>query len=193
MPLQVHNIFKLLFSGFQHVAYNIPYANFCFIPKMVYLVKILCMILWNKCKTCKNIPCWVAHFEHKKSCRTFLLRRSLVPLTQLIWTNILTPNPQVWAFFSFCSALEPSSLAKAIYPVLISYSSPDKQAFPRHTLSRAALIMSESPIFLLDSFTNLIVYYSSTADRSIPFPPPRDCKYMVLHFVVLVLISACML
>uniref|UniRef100_J3M7N0 Sec23/Sec24 trunk domain-containing protein n=2 Tax=Oryza brachyantha TaxID=4533 RepID=J3M7N0_ORYBR len=73
------------------------------------------------------------------------------------------------------SALEPSSLAKAMYPVLISYSSPDKQAFPRHTLSRAALIMSESPIFLLDAFTNLIVYYSSTADPSVPFPPPRDC------------------
>ncbi|CAN6332904.1 unnamed protein product [Urochloa humidicola] len=73
------------------------------------------------------------------------------------------------------SALEPSSLAKAIYPVLISYSSPDKQAFPRHSLSRAALIMSESPIFLLDAFTNLIVYYSSTADPLIPFPPPRDC------------------
>ncbi|AQK93496.1 sec23/sec24 transport family protein [Zea mays] len=73
------------------------------------------------------------------------------------------------------SALEPSSVAKAIYPVLISYSSPDKQAFPRHTLSHAALIMSESPIFLLDTFTNLIVYYSSTADPSVPFPPPHDC------------------
>jgi hypothetical protein len=73
------------------------------------------------------------------------------------------------------SALDASSLAKAIYPLLISYSSPDKQAFPRHTLSRAALIMSESPIFLLDAFTNLVVYYSSTADPSIPLPPPRDC------------------
>ncbi|KAL5203524.1 hypothetical protein ABZP36_014476 [Zizania latifolia] len=73
------------------------------------------------------------------------------------------------------SALEPSSLAKAIYPVLVSYSSPDKQAFPRHTLSQAALIMSESPIFLLDAFTNLIVYYTSTADPSLPFPPPHDC------------------
>ncbi|KAL6841473.1 hypothetical protein ACP4OV_028616 [Aristida adscensionis] len=73
------------------------------------------------------------------------------------------------------SALEPSSLAKAIYPVLTSYSSPDKQAFPRHTLSHAALVMSESPIFLLDTFTNLIVYYLSTADPSIPFPPPHDC------------------
>lgn len=73
------------------------------------------------------------------------------------------------------STLDPSSLAKAIYPVLISYSSPNKQAFPRHTLSRAALTMSESPIFLLDAFTNLIVYYSSTADPSLPFPPPHDC------------------
>ncbi|EMS61482.1 Protein transport protein Sec24C [Triticum urartu] len=73
------------------------------------------------------------------------------------------------------SSLEPSSLAKAIYPLLISYSSPNKQAFPRHTLSRAALTMSESPIFLLDAFTNLVVYYSSTADPSLPFPPPHDC------------------
>ena len=35
--------------------------------------------------------------------------------------------------------------------------------------------MSESPIFLLDAFTNLVVYYSSTADPSLPFPPPHDC------------------
>ena len=80
------------------------------------------------------------------------------------------------------STLEPSSLAKAIYPVLTSYSSPNKQAFPRHTLSRAALTMSESPIFLLDAFTDLVVYYSSTADPSLPFPPPHDCKYTLLQF-----------
>uniref|UniRef100_A0A1D1XJT2 Protein transport protein Sec24-like At3g07100 n=1 Tax=Anthurium amnicola TaxID=1678845 RepID=A0A1D1XJT2_9ARAE len=73
------------------------------------------------------------------------------------------------------SALEPASLQRAIYPLLISYASPDKQAFPRHSLSRAALITSGSPIYFLDAFTNLIVYYSSTADPSIPFPPPHDC------------------
>lgn len=96
-----------------------------------------------------------------------------------------------------CSALEPSSLAKAIYPLLISYSSPNKQAFPRHTLSRAALTMSESPIFLLDSFTNLIGYYSSTADPSLPFPPPHDCKCTTLlqlvghmHFLFCLFVSA---
>ncbi|TYJ20645.1 hypothetical protein E1A91_A08G009900v1 [Gossypium mustelinum] len=73
------------------------------------------------------------------------------------------------------SALEPSSLHRAIYPVLTSYSTPDKQAYPRHSLSRAALITSGSPIFFLDAYTTLIVFYSSTADPSLPFPPPHDC------------------
>ncbi|KAI3461288.1 hypothetical protein Pfo_017951 [Paulownia fortunei] len=73
------------------------------------------------------------------------------------------------------SALEPSSLSRAVYPLLASYDTPDKQAFPRHSLSRAALITSGSPIFFLDAFTTLIVFYSSTADAALPFPPPQDC------------------
>ncbi|GMY15801.1 protein transport protein Sec24-like At3g07100 [Fagus crenata] len=73
------------------------------------------------------------------------------------------------------SALEPSSLHRAVYPVLMSYSTPDKQAYPRHSLSRAALITSGSPIFFLDAFTTLIVFYSSTADPALPYPPPHDC------------------
>lgn len=73
------------------------------------------------------------------------------------------------------SALEPSSLNRAIYPLLSSYETPDKQAFPRHSLSRAALITSGSPIFFLDAFTTLIVFYSSTANTWLPFPPPQDC------------------
>ncbi|KAJ9699524.1 hypothetical protein PVL29_008220 [Vitis rotundifolia] len=73
------------------------------------------------------------------------------------------------------SALEPSSLHRAVYPVLTSYSTPDKQAYPRHSLSRAALITSGSPIFFLDAFTTLIVFYSSTADPTLPYPPPHDC------------------
>ncbi|KAG0481046.1 hypothetical protein HPP92_011613 [Vanilla planifolia] len=73
------------------------------------------------------------------------------------------------------SVLEPSSLNLAVYPLLTSYATPEKQAYPRHSLSRAALLTSGSPIFLLDAFTNLIVYYSTTADPNIPFPPPHDC------------------
>ncbi|XP_071697944.1 protein transport protein SEC23 D-like isoform X2 [Rutidosis leptorrhynchoides] len=73
------------------------------------------------------------------------------------------------------SGLEPSSLHRAIYPLLTSYATPDKLAYPRHSLSRAALLTSESPIFLLDAFTFVIVFYSSTADPTLPYPPPRDC------------------
>ncbi|CAL0304014.1 unnamed protein product [Lupinus luteus] len=73
------------------------------------------------------------------------------------------------------SVLEPSSLHRAVYPVLTSYATPDKQAYPRHSLSRAALITSGSPIFFLDAFTTLIVFYSSTADPTLPYPPPHDC------------------
>ncbi|RYR70568.1 hypothetical protein Ahy_A03g017040 isoform G [Arachis hypogaea] len=73
------------------------------------------------------------------------------------------------------SVLEPSSLHRAVYPVLTSFATPDKQAYPRHSLSRAALITSGSPIFFLDAFTILVVFYSSTADPSLPFPPPHDC------------------
>ncbi|KAL6563676.1 Protein transport protein S23 D [Orobanche gracilis] len=73
------------------------------------------------------------------------------------------------------SALEPSSLTRAVYPLLVSYDTPDKQAFPRHSLSRAALITSGSPIFFLDAFTTLVVFYSSSADAALPFPPPQDC------------------
>ncbi|KAG6524889.1 hypothetical protein ZIOFF_014834 [Zingiber officinale] len=39
------------------------------------------------------------------------------------------------------SALEPSSLQLAIYPLLATYSTADNLAFPRHPLSRAALLL----------------------------------------------------
>ncbi|KAL3689756.1 hypothetical protein R1sor_016065 [Riccia sorocarpa] len=78
------------------------------------------------------------------------------------------------------SALQPSFLLRSVYPVLSSYTTPDKQAYPRHSLSRAALITSGSPIFFMDAFTTLIVYYSATADPSLPFPPPQNCQLRAL-------------
>ncbi|XP_057534078.1 protein transport protein SEC23 D [Amaranthus tricolor] len=109
----------------------------------------------------------------------------LQPLPRLIFALLRSPLLRLheegvhpdYRIFLQClfSALEPSSLHRAVYPVLSSYTTPDKQAYPRHSLSRAALITSGSPIFLLDAFTTLIVFYSSTADPSLPFPPPQDC------------------
>eukprot|EP00898_Chlorokybus_atmophyticus_P008263 jgi/Chlat1/8438/Chrsp80S07919 len=72
------------------------------------------------------------------------------------------------------TGLEPTWLVRAVYPSLSSYSDPDHLAFPRHSLSRAALTTSNSPIFLLDAYTVLIVYYASTAPPDMPFPPPQQ-------------------
>ncbi|KAH8497807.1 hypothetical protein Peur_073074 [Populus x canadensis] len=109
----------------------------------------------------------------------------LQPLPRLVFALLRNPllrfheegvHPDYRIYLQcLCSALEPGSLHRVIYPVLMSYSTPDKQAYPRHSLSRAALITSGSPIFFLDAFTTLIVFYSSTADPTLPFPPPQDC------------------
>nr|XP_024383708.1 protein transport protein Sec24B-like isoform X2 [Physcomitrium patens] len=72
------------------------------------------------------------------------------------------------------SALEPSFLLRAVYPVLSSFETLDRRAYPRHSLSRAALMVNGSPIYVLDAFTTLIVYYSPTADPALPFPPPQN-------------------
>ncbi|GAB2285548.1 Protein transport protein S23 D [Dionaea muscipula] len=99
-----------------------------------------------------------------------LLRNPLLRLHE----ELIHPDYRIYLQCLF-SAMEPSFLQRAVYPVLTSYTSPDKQAYPRHSLSRAALTTSGSPIFLLDAFTVLIVFYSATADPSLPFPPPHDC------------------
>ncbi|GAQ81540.1 sec23/Sec24 zinc finger family protein [Klebsormidium nitens] len=85
-------------------------------------------------------------------------------------------HPDVRTYLQFLySSLDPQWLLRATYPVLSSYVSPDKPAYPRHSLSRAALVTSGSPIFLLDAFTTLIVYYAQNAPTELPFPPPQDC------------------
>ncbi|CAI5496196.1 unnamed protein product [Closterium sp. Naga37s-1] len=71
------------------------------------------------------------------------------------------------------SSLDPSFLMRAVYPVLSSYTTPDRPAFPRHSLSRAALVTSGSPIFLLDAFSTIVVFYSPAAPPDLPFPPPQ--------------------
>ena len=45
------------------------------------------------------------------------------------------------------------------------------QAYPRHSLSRAALATAGVPIFLMDAFSELIVLYDASAPADTPFPP----------------------
>ena len=41
------------------------------------------------------------------------------------------------------------------------------QAFPRHSLSRAALQSSGAPIFLLDAFTRITLFYCSSSPHQV--------------------------
>ncbi|KAF7009111.1 hypothetical protein CFC21_023710 [Triticum aestivum] len=108
----------------------------------------------------------------------------LQPLARLVFAFLVSPLLQVqdehihpdYQTYLQClfSALEPASLRQAICPTLSSYSSLDTEAEVHQSLSRS-VFTSERPIFLLDAYTDLLVYYLPTASPSIPFPPPRDC------------------
>lgn len=138
-----------------------------------------------KLAQCKNGSSGTSHIDV-----SFSQCPQLQPLPRLVFALLRNPLLRLheegvhpdYRIYLQClfSALEPSSLHRAVYPVLMSYSTPDKQAYPRHSLSRAALITSGSPIFFLDAFTTLIVFYSSTADPALPFPPPHDCLLRTL-------------
>ncbi|KAK2980179.1 hypothetical protein RJ640_007269 [Escallonia rubra] len=137
-----------------------------------------------------NDACKLVQHEHGSSTNVhidvaFSQCPQLQPLPRLVFALLRNPllrfheegvHPDYRIYLQcLFSALEPSSLHRAVYPLLTSFATPDKQAYPRHSLSRAALITSGSPIFFLDAFTTLVVFYSSTADPSLPFPPPHDC------------------
>ncbi|XP_062225579.1 protein transport protein SEC23 D-like [Phragmites australis] len=108
----------------------------------------------------------------------------LQPLSRFVFAVLLSPLLQVnsegihpdYRTYLQClfSALEPASLRQAIWPTLISYSSPDVEAEVHRSLS-CTVFTNESPIFLLDAYSDILVYYSPTASSAIPFPPPRDC------------------
>jgi Sec23/Sec24 trunk domain len=81
--------------------------------------------------------------------------------------------------------LPPAELATAVYPHLSSWASPDQLAFPRHSLCRAALALSRQPIYLLDAYRCLVVFYASqghqhsgadNTNSSAPFPPPHHSR-----------------
>jgi hypothetical protein len=82
--------------------------------------------------------------------------------------------------------LPPAELATAVYPHLSSWASPDQLAFPRHSLCRAALALSRQPIYLLDAYRSLVVFYASqghqhsstpnAAAAAAPFPPPHHSR-----------------
>jgi hypothetical protein len=77
--------------------------------------------------------------------------------------------------------LPPDELAVAVCPQLSSWASPEEVAVLHHSLSAAALAVSQQPIWVLDTFLQLVVLYrgstsssNATAAGAQPpqFPPP---------------------
>ena len=68
-----------------------------------------------------------------------------------------------------------------VYPLLLGFKSFDEEyssssssiSFP---LSRASMVQSGCPIFLLDRFTHIIVYYT-IAGTDLPTRPTKDCRF----------------
>lgn len=71
------------------------------------------------------------------------------------------------------AGLPPGELRRAVFPLLSSYSSPEAQAFPQHSLSEAALSTSGAPLFVLDAHTEVLVYHAAGGPQEQPFPPPQ--------------------
>ncbi|GIL48469.1 hypothetical protein Vafri_4983 [Volvox africanus] len=109
----------------------------------------------------------------------------LAPLLRLVYALLRSPllapfaegqHPDLTAFLRHLwSGLPPPELVRAVYPVMQSYITPDQLAYPRHSLSRAALAGPEAPpIFLLDAYILIMVYYTSRCPPEVPFPPPQQ-------------------
>ncbi|GMH33418.1 hypothetical protein BSKO_01252 [Bryopsis sp. KO-2023] len=95
----------------------------------------------------------------------------------LLLGSLVTPTEsQDYAVFleHLWTSLPPYQLQRAAYPSLSSYSTPEKQALPLHSLSNLAIDGSDAPIFLLDAFTTVLVYFKSSCPPETEFPPPRN-------------------
>ena len=120
---------------------------------------------------------------------SFSSLEALQPLPRLVYGMLASPllrrvepghHPdEACAQRTLWAALPPPELANALYPQLSSWSSPDELAFPRHSLSRAAVDASGQPLFLLDAFSELVVYSrpAAAAGGAPPaFPPPQGTE-----------------
>ncbi|KAI0560837.1 von Willebrand factor A-like protein [Gracilaria domingensis] len=75
--------------------------------------------------------------------------------------------------------LSPELLASAAYPRLYSFLNLQEKSKQELPLSLAAVKESGHPIFLLDAFSDVVMYYAATTSRKdLPYPPPDSSTVM---------------
>lgn len=72
-------------------------------------------------------------------------------------------------------------LASAAYPRLIGFHDLERKAEKTLPLSMKAVRESGCPVFLLDGFDTVVVYYAAEERMDVPFPPPVDCAVMQIQ------------
>jgi hypothetical protein len=76
-----------------------------------------------------------------------------------------------------CTSLAPDALSLLFYPRLSVF--PDvKTRAPEETglaLSQTSIAKRDSAVFVLDAYTDMVVFYTKGAAATNPFPPPPDC------------------
>eukprot|EP00698_Gefionella_okellyi_P013115 TRINITY_DN3572_c1_g2_i3.p2 TRINITY_DN3572_c1_g2~~TRINITY_DN3572_c1_g2_i3.p2 ORF type:complete len:321 (-),score=77.66 TRINITY_DN3572_c1_g2_i3:506-1468(-) len=118
-----------------------------------------------------------AHTVERQLDLRFSKHKYLTVLPRLVYglfqSAMLRPNvhPDVRiAMQCVYRSLVPSLLVRAVYPVMISFSDLNSVKTEQVCLSRQSMLLDNSSIFLLDAYSTLLVYYTSSASEE--FPPP---------------------
>jgi hypothetical protein len=81
------------------------------------------------------------------------------------------------AFVShICSSMNSEAVGLMLYPRLMSFPDLDSESpvDDLFVLSHAAIDQNSQQLYLLDSLTEILVFYPRAAKGSVPFPPPVD-------------------
>lgn len=76
--------------------------------------------------------------------------------------------------------LSPELLAAAAYPMLTSYSDFRSEGESNLALTTQSIKQCGDPIYMLDAFSDVIIYYAapSSSRKELPFPPPESSAIM---------------
>lgn len=74
--------------------------------------------------------------------------------------------------------LSPELLAAAVYPRLFSFLNLEEKSIKELSLSSLAVKQCGHPIFMLDAFSEVVIYYAASSRRDLIFPPPESSTVM---------------
>lgn len=74
--------------------------------------------------------------------------------------------------------LSPELLAAAAYPRLSSFLNLEEKSIKELPLSITSVKQSGHPIFMLDAFSEVVIYYATPGRRDLPFPPKESSLVM---------------